>query len=111
MISSMILRLIVAILFVASACHGFNAPVSRRAVLKPRNFQPSQNPAYTRGNDMFMATETNEKKKKIVVLGGDGFCGWPTSLYLSDKGHDVTIVDNLSRRLDETIHCRIYSKV
>lgn len=35
---------------------------------------------------------------KILVLGGDGFCGWPTSLHLSDKGHDVTIVDNLSRR-------------
>lgn len=35
---------------------------------------------------------------KILVLGGDGFCGWPTSLYLSSKGHDVTIVDNLSRR-------------
>ena len=35
---------------------------------------------------------------KILVLGGDGFCGWPTSLHLSDVGHDVTIVDNLSRR-------------
>jgi len=35
---------------------------------------------------------------RILVLGGDGFCGWPTSLYLSQKGHDVTIVDNLSRR-------------
>jgi len=35
---------------------------------------------------------------KIVVLGGDGFCGWPTSLHLSQQGHDVTIVDNLSRR-------------
>ncbi len=35
---------------------------------------------------------------KILVLGGDGFCGWPTSLHLSDIGHDVTIVDNLSRR-------------
>ena len=34
----------------------------------------------------------------ILVLGGDGFCGWPTSLHLSNKGHDVTIVDNLSRR-------------
>src|SRR5580698_6131601 len=34
----------------------------------------------------------------MLVLGGDGFCGWPTSLYLSDKGHDVVIVDNLSRR-------------
>jgi len=35
---------------------------------------------------------------KVLVLGGDGFCGWPTALYLSNKGHDVCIVDNLSRR-------------
>src|SRR5215207_4151954 len=35
---------------------------------------------------------------RILVLGGDGFCGWPTSLYLSHRGHDVMIVDNLSRR-------------
>jgi UDP-sulfoquinovose synthase len=35
---------------------------------------------------------------RVLVLGGDGFCGWPTSLYLSDRGHEVTIVDNLSRR-------------
>ncbi len=34
----------------------------------------------------------------VLVLGGDGFCGWPTALYLSDRGHDVTVVDNLSRR-------------
>jgi UDP-sulfoquinovose synthase len=36
--------------------------------------------------------------KKILVLGGDGFCGWPTALHLSNLGHDVVIVDNLSRR-------------
>lgn len=35
---------------------------------------------------------------KVLVLGGDGFCGWPTSLHLSDLGHDVIVVDNLSRR-------------
>ena len=35
---------------------------------------------------------------KIMVLGGDGFCGWPTSLHLSKLGHDIIIVDNLSRR-------------
>ncbi len=35
---------------------------------------------------------------RILVLGGDGFCGWPTTLYLSDRGHEVTILDNLSRR-------------
>ena len=35
---------------------------------------------------------------KIIVLGGDGFCGWPTALHLSARGHEVIIVDNLSRR-------------
>jgi len=42
----------------------------------------------------------------IIVLGGDGFCGWPTALYLSRKGNDVTIVDNLSRRkIDLELEC------
>ena len=41
---------------------------------------------------------------RILVLGGDGFCGWPTSLYLSARGHDVTIADNFSRRrIDEEL--------
>ena len=35
---------------------------------------------------------------KIAVLGGDGFCGWATALYLSRKGHTVAIVDNFARR-------------
>ena len=35
---------------------------------------------------------------KILVLGGDGFCGWPTSLHLSRLGNEVIILDNLSRR-------------
>lgn len=41
-------------------------------------------------------------KKNIIIFGGDGFCGWPTSLYLSKQGYDVTIVDNLSRRNIDT---------
>lgn len=35
---------------------------------------------------------------KVIILGGDGFCGWPTALHLSAIGHEVVIVDNLSRR-------------
>jgi UDP-sulfoquinovose synthase len=35
---------------------------------------------------------------KICVLGGDGYCGWATALYLSRKGHEVAIVDNFLRR-------------
>jgi UDP-sulfoquinovose synthase len=35
---------------------------------------------------------------KVMVLGGDGYCGWATALYLSAKGHSVAIVDNFVRR-------------
>jgi UDP-sulfoquinovose synthase len=35
---------------------------------------------------------------KICVLGGDGYCGWATALYLSGKGHTVAVVDNFLRR-------------
>ena len=35
---------------------------------------------------------------KICVLGGDGYCGWATALYLSGKGHAVAVVDNFARR-------------
>ena len=38
------------------------------------------------------------KTMRVIVLGGDGFCGWPTALHLSALGHEVAIVDNLSRR-------------
>ena len=35
---------------------------------------------------------------RICVLGGDGYCGWATALYLSRKGHEVAIADNFLRR-------------
>lgn len=44
---------------------------------------------------------------KLMILGGDGFCGWPTALHLSARGHDVMIVDNLSRRkIDVELECQ-----
>lgn len=43
---------------------------------------------------------------KVLILGGDGFCGWPTALHLSTQGHDIGIVDNLSRRkIDVELEC------
>lgn len=35
---------------------------------------------------------------RILVAGGDGFCGWPTALYFSERGHEVAILDNMIRR-------------
>jgi UDP-sulfoquinovose synthase len=35
---------------------------------------------------------------RILVLGGDGYLGWPTALHLSRRGHEVAVVDNFVRR-------------
>ena len=35
---------------------------------------------------------------RVLVAGGDGFCGWPTALYLSAQGYEVLVADNFSRR-------------
>jgi UDP-sulfoquinovose synthase len=35
---------------------------------------------------------------RVLVIGGDGYCGWATALYLSNKGHEVGILDSLIRR-------------
>jgi UDP-sulfoquinovose synthase len=35
---------------------------------------------------------------RVLILGGDGYLGWPTAMYLSQRGHDVTVVDNYFRR-------------
>jgi UDP-sulfoquinovose synthase len=41
---------------------------------------------------------------RVLILGGDGFCGWPTALHLSARGWDVAIADNGSRRrIDEEL--------
>src|SRR5262249_374235 len=43
---------------------------------------------------------------KVMVFGGDGFCGWPRTLHLSKLGMDLLIVDNLSRRkIDVDLEC------
>lgn len=35
---------------------------------------------------------------RVLILGGDGYLGWPTSMYLSAKGHEVAVVDNMAKR-------------
>ena len=41
---------------------------------------------------------------RILSLGGDGYLGWPTAMHFSARGHDVSIVDNFSRRRWHTEH-------
>ena len=35
---------------------------------------------------------------KILILGGDGYVGWPTAMHFAAQGHDVSVVDNYLRR-------------
>ena len=71
------------------------AEAARPAVVAMNAAAAIQQPA---GTHTAGAAGDGGRKKKIFVLGGDGFCGWPTALHLSDKGHEVVIIDNLSRR-------------
>ena len=34
----------------------------------------------------------------VLILGGDGYLGWPTAMYFSARGYQVTVVDNYFRR-------------
>ena len=43
-------------------------------------------------------------KMRILILGGDGYLGWPTALRFSARGHEVSVVDNFSRRRWHTEH-------
>ncbi|HUY15619.1 MAG TPA: NAD-dependent epimerase/dehydratase family protein [Terriglobia bacterium] len=35
---------------------------------------------------------------RVLILGGDGYLGWPTAMYLSSRGHDVAVMDNFAKR-------------
>ena len=38
------------------------------------------------------------KRGRVLILGGDGYLGWPTAMYLSRRGYDVAVVDNFIKR-------------
>lgn len=49
---------------------------------------------------------------RVLILGGDGYLGWPTAMYLSGQGHEVGVVDNylrrrLAREVDVEPLCRV----
>lgn len=45
-----------------------------------------------------MKLHTKNNSIRILILGGDGYLGWPTAMYFSNRGHDVTVADNYFRR-------------
>ncbi|KAJ0977549.1 hypothetical protein J5N97_013023 [Dioscorea zingiberensis] len=51
------------------------------------------------GSHQILDNENSRKPRRVMVIGGDGYCGWATALHLSNKNYEVAIVDNLVRRL------------
>lgn len=51
------------------------------------------------GTGVPLTSDEASTRKKVMVIGGDGYCGWATSLHLSNKNYQVAVVDNLVRRL------------
>jgi len=44
---------------------------------------------------------------RILILGGDGYLGWPAAMFLSAKGHDICVVDNyFKRRIEKELHIK-----
>jgi UDP-sulfoquinovose synthase len=81
-----------------SFCYYLAAPVAA--------FMAPQSTTAPKSSALFAEANGDFKSKKVIVLGGDGFCGWPTCLRLSDAGHSVVVVDNLSRRnIDTELGC------
>ncbi|XP_043724388.1 UDP-sulfoquinovose synthase, chloroplastic [Telopea speciosissima] len=62
------------------------APISHEAQTKPNS-----------GSHLSITEPT--KPKRVMVIGGDGYCGWATALHLSNKNYEVAIVDSMVRRL------------
>lgn len=92
-----------AVLVMVQIVFGFRiAPLQSRLPLLKTSFGKT----FLSAQQSTSSDLTTGAPKKVLVLGGDGFCGWPTSLHLSSKGHEVIILDNLSRRkIDVELGC------
>lgn len=90
----------------------FSSQVISKSSLKGLHFQEKK--PRRRRSCVFLATavpitqqappetstnNSSSKPKRVMVIGGDGYCGWATALHLSKKNYEVAIVDNLVRRL------------
>ena len=49
-------------------------------------------------NDHSVPAERESEEMRILILGGDGYLGWPTAMHLSAAGHDICVADNYLRR-------------
>ncbi|MCD7457730.1 UDP-sulfoquinovose synthase, chloroplastic [Datura stramonium] len=72
---------------------------SAKCVIRASAVSMSQEAKIQNDSGSQQTTDGASTRKKVMVIGGDGYCGWATALHLSNKGYEVAIVDNLIRRL------------
>ncbi|CAN4128390.1 unnamed protein product [Withania somnifera] len=72
---------------------------SEKCVIRASAISMSQGAKIPKDSTSQQPTDGASTRKKVMVIGGDGYCGWATALHLSNKGYEVAIVDNLIRRL------------
>jgi|EP00970_Alexandrium_tamarense_P020078 hypothetical protein len=108
LIDTMKLLLLLTTTTLSTAFTGFTPAASRTTftLSRPSTFTTRLSAVEEGTTPDNIGVNGTSEKKKVIILGADGFCGWPTSLYLSDMGHDVVMVDNLSRRnIDVELGC------
>lgn len=77
---------------------------SRRQAAAGQSRSHCHTPTFSSPSLMDAVASSGSGAKRVLILGGDGFVGWPTALHLSELGHTVGVVDNLSRRrIDEEL--------
>ncbi|KAL8208311.1 hypothetical protein R6Q57_007723 [Mikania cordata] len=77
-----------------------NLPINRKNVQKLLSVRATtlQQPTTKTGSGSDQTSGQQPRPTRVMVIGGDGYCGWATSLHLSNKNYEVAIVDNLVRR-------------
>src|SRR5262249_43119979 len=70
-----------------------------RAARRERRAPPGARPRGPPPSRPLATALNGSDRMRVLVLGGDGYCGWPTALHLSARGHEVGILDSFVRRL------------
>ncbi len=76
----------------------FGVQPSHAFAPRPRAERPVATHALATDEKPGITLDNSGKGKRVLVIGGDGYCGWASALHLSARGYEVAIMDSLVRR-------------
>lgn len=76
-----------------------NTTVEKKKTKQLKTVNATTLPTTQEAQTQNSSSALSSKPKRVMVIGGDGYCGWATALHLSKKNYEVAIVDSLVRRL------------